>query len=104
MTHTKQQTTHQTPTTKASETGPEQTPLEFLESGCSSPAIVQLEDMPEWERMTFFLNNNNNNNEKSRDIPWRSDNNILQILEGLPLIAVQFGSVLPVHCGGSALL
>jgi len=42
--------------------------------------------------------------EESGDIPWRSDDSVLKLLEGLPLIVVQFGSVPLMHHGGSAVL
>lgn len=42
--------------------------------------------------------------EKSKDIPWGSNDSVLKLLEGLPLIAMQFGSVPLMHRGGSAVL
>lgn len=42
--------------------------------------------------------------EKSRDVPWGFDDSVLKLLEGLPLIAVQFGSVPLMQRGGSAIL
>lgn len=40
--------------------------------------------------------------EKSGDVPWGSGDSVLKLLEGLPLLAVQFGSVPLMHRGGSA--